>query len=67
MLRNSPAAVLKRQQATAIVAARHYSIEFAVIVVEIVLYQPGAKKIVDRYGERRATMVSKLLVILCGD
>jgi len=60
-------AMLKRQQATAIVAARHKIVEGAVSMVEMALDELGKKQIVDLDEERKASMVSNLMVILCGD
>jgi len=60
-------AMLKRQQATAIVAARHKIVEGAVSMVEMALNELSRKKIVELDDERKAAMVSNLLVILCGD
>ncbi|WP_412986076.1 SPFH domain-containing protein [Pontimicrobium sp. IMCC45349] len=60
-------AMLKRQQATAIVAARHKIVEGAVSMVEMALEELGKKEIVDLDEERKAAMVSNLMVILCGD
>ncbi|WP_010229259.1 SPFH domain-containing protein [Gillisia marina] len=60
-------AMLKRQQATAIVAARHKIVEGAVSMVEMALDELGKKNIVHLDDERRAAMVSNLMVILCGD
>ena len=60
-------AMLKRQQATAIVAARHKIVEGAVSMVEMALEQLNEKDLVDLDTERRAAMVSNLMVILCGD
>lgn len=60
-------AMLKRQQATAIVAARHKIVEGAVSMVEMALDALGKKDIVDLDEERKAAMVSNLMVILCGD
>ena len=60
-------AMLKRQQATAIVAARHKIVEGAVSMVEMALDELGKKEIVHLDEERRAAMVSNLMVILCGD
>ncbi|WP_303317404.1 SPFH domain-containing protein [Flavivirga abyssicola] len=60
-------AMLKRQQATAIVAARHKIVEGAVSMVEMALEELGKKSIVDLDEERKAAMVSNLMVILCGD
>ncbi|WP_298343742.1 SPFH domain-containing protein [uncultured Algibacter sp.] len=60
-------AMLKRQQATAIVAARHKIVEGAVSMVEMALAELSKKDIVDLDEERKAAMVSNLMVILCGD
>ncbi|MCH4551213.1 SPFH domain-containing protein [Aestuariibaculum lutulentum] len=60
-------AMLKRQQATAIVAARHKIVEGAVSMVEMALEKLGEKDIVNLDEERKAAMVSNLMVILCGD
>ncbi|MCR8666339.1 SPFH domain-containing protein [Aestuariibaculum sp. M13] len=60
-------AMLKRQQATAIVAARHKIVEGAVSMVEMALEKLGEKDIVNLDDERKAAMVSNLMVILCGD
>ncbi len=60
-------AMLKRQQATAIVAARHKIVEGAVSMVEMALEELNKKQIVELDEERKAAMVSNLMVILCGD
>lgn len=60
-------AMLKRQQATAIVAARFKIVEGAVSMVEMALDELSKKKIVELDEERKATMVSNLMVVLCGD
>ena len=60
-------AMLKRQQATAIVAARHKIVQGAVEMVEMALEELNKKEIVELDEERKAGMVSNLLVILCGD
>ena len=60
-------AMLKRQQATAIVAARHKIVEGAVSMVEMALEELSKKQVVDLDEERKAAMVSNLMVILCGD
>lgn len=60
-------AMLKRQQATAIVAARHKIVEGAVSMVEMALEELSKKQIVNLDDERKAAMVSNLMVILCGD
>lgn len=60
-------AMLKRQQATAIVAARHKIVQGAVGMVEMALEEISKKGIVTLDEERKAAMVSNLLVILCSD
>lgn len=60
-------AMLKRQQATAIIAARHKIVEGAVSMVEMALEELNKKEIVDLDEERKAAMVSNLMVILCSD
>ncbi|MBJ2175823.1 SPFH domain-containing protein [Aureibaculum sp. A20] len=60
-------AMLKRQQATAIVAARHKIVEGAVSMVEMALEELSKKNIIDLDEDRKATMVSNLMVILCSD
>lgn len=60
-------AMLKRQQATAIVAARFKIVEGAVSMVEMALDELSKKEIVDFDEEKKATMVSNLMVVLCGD
>lgn len=60
-------AMLKRQQATAIVAARYKIVEGAVSMVEMALDELSTKQIVDLDEEKKATMVSNLMVVLCGD
>tara|TARA_R110000868_G_scaffold37481_6_gene132617 strand:+ start:16546 stop:17406 length:861 start_codon:yes stop_codon:yes gene_type:complete len=60
-------AMLKRQQATAIVAARHKIVEGAVSMVEMALDHLGKKNIVELDDERKAAMVSNLMVVLCSD
>ncbi len=60
-------AMLKRQQATAIVAARHKIVEGAVSMVEMALKELSLKEIIELDDERKAAMVSNLMVILCGD
>lgn len=60
-------AMLQRQQATAIVAARSKIVEGAVGMVEMALEQLSRKNIVDLDEEKKAAMVSNLLVVLCGD
>ena len=60
-------AMLKRQQATAIVAARHKIVQGAVGMVEMALTELSKKEIITLDEERKAAMVSNLMVILCGD
>ncbi len=60
-------AMLQRQQATAIVAARAKIVEGAVGMVEMALDQLSKKGIVEFDMERKAAMVSNLMVVLCGD
>ena len=60
-------AMLKRQQATAIVAARFKIVEGAVSMVEMALDELSKRNIVKLDEEKKATMVSNLLVVLCGD
>lgn len=61
------AAMLQRQQAGAIIAARQRIVEGAVGMVETALEMLLAKGIVDLDNERKAAMVSNLLVVLCSD
>ncbi|MCG8308321.1 MAG: SPFH domain-containing protein [Cytophagales bacterium] len=60
-------AMLRRQQATAIVAARFKIVEGAVGMVENALEQLSTQGIIDMDEEKKATMVSNLMVVLCGD
>lgn len=60
-------AMLQRQQATAIVSARSKIVEGAVGMVEMALAKLSEKQIVQLDEERKAAMVSNLLVVLCGD
>ena len=60
-------AMLQRQQASAIVAARFKIVEGAVGMVELALEQLSKKGIVNLDEERKATMVSNLMVVLCGE
>lgn len=60
-------AMLKRQQATAIVAARFKIVEGAVSMVEMALAELSKRDIVSLDEDKKATMVSNLLVVLCGD
>ncbi len=61
------AAMLRRQQATAVVAARQKIVEGAVGMVEHALDLLAEKKVIDLEEERKAAMVSNLLVVLCSD
>lgn len=60
-------AMLQRQQATAIVAARYKIVEGAVGMVEMALQQLSKKNIVELDEEKKAAMVSNLMVVLCGE
>ncbi|MCI1142027.1 SPFH domain-containing protein [Sphingomonas sp. WKB10] len=60
-------AMLRRQQAQAVVAARTTLVEGAVGMVELALDQLSAKNVVELDDERRAAMVSNLMVVLCGE
>lgn len=60
-------AMLKRQQATAIVAARHKIVQGAVGMVEMALEELGKKNLVALDDERKSAMVSNLMVVLCSD
>jgi regulator of protease activity HflC (stomatin/prohibitin superfamily) len=60
-------AMLQRQQASAVVAARKQIVEGAVGMVEMALAKLSEKNIVDLDVERKAAMVSNLLVVLCGE
>jgi regulator of protease activity HflC (stomatin/prohibitin superfamily) len=59
--------MLRRQQASAVVAARHKIVEGAVGMVESALKLLADKKIIEFDDDRKATMVSNLMVVLCGD
>ena len=59
--------MLRRQQATAIVAARIQIVEGAVSMVEMALQKLSEKNIVDLDEEKKAAMVSNLMVVLCSD
>ncbi|RYY37347.1 MAG: SPFH domain-containing protein [Sphingobacteriaceae bacterium] len=59
--------MLQRQQASAIISARKLIVEGAVGMVEMALKRLSEKNIVDLDEERKAAMVSNLLVVLCGD
>lgn len=60
-------AMLRRQQAEAVIAARKKLVEGAVTMVEMALQQLSEKNVVHLDDERRAAMVSNLMVVLCGE
>src|SRR4051812_36175282 len=60
-------AMLRRQQAEAVIAARQKIVHGAVSMVEMALNELSAKKVVALDEERKAAMVSNLLVVLCGE
>ncbi|HWD07950.1 MAG TPA: SPFH domain-containing protein [Actinomycetota bacterium] len=60
-------AMLRRQQAAAVVAARQQIVDGAVGMVELALDRLQREHVVELDEERKATMVSNLLVVLCGD
>jgi regulator of protease activity HflC (stomatin/prohibitin superfamily) len=60
-------AMLQRQQASAIIAARTRIVEGAVTMVQMALEQLKSRGVVDLDEERKAAMVSNLLVVLCGE
>lgn len=60
-------AMLQRQQASAVVAARQRIVEGAVGMVQLALDRLAEHEVVELDEERKATMVSNLLVVLCGD
>jgi len=59
--------MLRRQQASAVVAARHKIVEGAVGMVESALNLLSVKNIIELDEEKKAAMVSNLMVVLCGD
>ncbi len=61
------AAMLQRQQAVAVIAARQKIVEGAVSMVKMAIDQLGQEEIVVLDDERKAAMVSNLLVVLCGN
>ena len=61
------AVMLRRQQATAIIAAREKIVEGAVSMVEMALEKLSNDKVVEMDDQRKAQLVSNLLVVLCGD
>lgn len=60
-------AMLRRQQAEAIIAARQKIVQGAVGMVEMALTELMEKQVVELDAERKAAMVSNLLVVLCGE
>ncbi|MBK7161904.1 MAG: SPFH domain-containing protein [Sphingomonadales bacterium] len=60
-------AMLRRQQAEAVIAARKKLVEGAVTMVEMALHQLSEKDVVHLDDERKAAMVSNLMVVLCGE
>ena len=60
-------AMLRRQQAEAVIAARAKLVEGAVSMVEMALTKLSEKNVVELDDERRAAMVSNLMVVLCGE
>ncbi len=60
-------AMLRRQQATAVVAARTKIVEGAVSMVELALDHLSKKHIIDLDEDKKATMISNLMVVLCSD
>jgi len=61
------AAMLQRQQASAIIAARQKIVEGAVGMVEMAIEMLSAKHVIELDEDRKAAMVSNLLVVLCGE
>ncbi len=61
------AAMLQRQQASAIIAARQKIVDGAVSMVEMALHKLSENNVVELDEERKAAMVSNLLVVLCGN
>ena len=60
-------AMLRRQQAEAVIAAREKIVHGAVSMVDMALKELAQKRVVDLDDERRAAMVSNLMVVLCGE
>jgi len=60
-------AMLRRQQAEAIIAARQKIVQGAVGMVDQALVQLSEKNVVELDEERKASMVSNLMVVLCGE
>ena len=60
-------AMLRRQQAEAVIAARQKIVQGAVSMVDMALKELADKRVVELDSERKAAMVSNLLVVLCGE
>ena len=60
-------AMLRRQQAEAVIAAREKIVHGAVSMVHMALHELAEKGVVELDDERRAAMVSNLMVVLCGE
>jgi hypothetical protein len=60
-------AMLRRQQAEAIIAARQKIVHGAVSMVDMALRELDSKQVVQLDAERKAAMVSNLMVVLCGE
>jgi len=60
-------AMLRRQQAEAVIAAREKIVQGAVSMVEMAIAELSAKNVIDLDDERKAVMVSNLMVVLCSD
>ncbi|HEX6850177.1 MAG TPA: hypothetical protein VF139_02135, partial [Candidatus Polarisedimenticolaceae bacterium] len=60
-------AMLRRQQASAVVAARHQIVNGAVSMVQLALEKLAHENVVQLDEERKAAMVSNLLVVLCSE
>jgi regulator of protease activity HflC (stomatin/prohibitin superfamily) len=60
-------AMLRRQQAEAVIAARQKIVHGAVSMVEMALRELAEKQVVTLDDERKAAMVSNLMVVLCGE
>ena len=67
LLREDEAVVLRRQQAQAIIAARSLIVQGAVGMVELALSGLQERGLVELDDERKAAMVTNLLVVLCSD
>ena len=61
------AVMLRRQQADAIIAAREKIVEGAVTMVKLALDKLSADEVVELDDDKKAAMVSNLMVVLCGD